>query len=133
VRITDEQVTSEDGVNATRTFFMHNRCRFQEIDARNDFGKDAYVDIATNGIVSYLCVALQIKAGRSYCMASGDYFIPIASHAESWRLLGGRLKTGHGRTLQNRPTEQNQNKTIYTLQEGAWANIFVRLSPEGLY
>jgi hypothetical protein len=86
VRITDEQVTSEDGVNATRTFFMHNRCRFQEIDARNDFGKDAYVDIATNGIVSYLCVALQIKAGRSYCMASGDYFIPIASHAESWRL-----------------------------------------------
>ena len=86
MRITDEQVISEDGVNATRTFFMHNRCRFQEIDARNDFGKDAYVDVATNGIVGYLCVALQIKAGRSYRLASGDYFIPIASHSESWRL-----------------------------------------------
>lgn len=65
---------------------MHNRCRFQEIDARNDFGKDAYVDVATNGVVSYLCVALQVKAGRSYRTASGDYFIPVANHAESWQL-----------------------------------------------
>src|SRR5665811_628128 len=32
----------------------------------------------------------------------------------SWRLiLGGHLKTGHTWTLQNRPTEQNQNKNIY--------------------
>jgi chaperonin GroEL len=28
--------------------------------------------------------------------------------------LGGHLKTGHRRTLQNRPTEQKQNKSIYT-------------------
>jgi hypothetical protein len=41
--------------------------------------------------------------------------------------LGGHLKTGHRRTLQNRPMERNQNKTIYTLQEGARANIFVGL------
>ena len=38
--------------------------------------------------------------------------------------LGGHLKTGHRRTLQNRPTEPDQNKTIYTLREGAPANIF---------
>jgi L-asparaginase len=47
--------------------------------------------------------------------------------------LGGHLKTGHRRTLQNRPTERNQNKTIYTLREGAQANIFVRLGLAGLY
>jgi VIT1/CCC1 family predicted Fe2+/Mn2+ transporter len=29
--------------------------------------------------------------------------------------LGGHLKTGHTWTLQNRPTERNQNKSIYTL------------------
>jgi hypothetical protein len=28
--------------------------------------------------------------------------------------LGGHLKTGHTWTLQNRPTEPNQNKSIYT-------------------
>jgi hypothetical protein len=28
--------------------------------------------------------------------------------------LSGHLKTGHRRTLQNRPTEQKQNKSIYT-------------------
>jgi hypothetical protein len=31
-----------------------------------------------------------------------------------WLSLGGHLKTGHRRTLQNRPTEQKQNKSIYT-------------------
>jgi len=29
--------------------------------------------------------------------------------------LGGHLKTGHRRTLQNRPTGQNQNNNIYNL------------------
>jgi hypothetical protein len=38
--------------------------------------------------------------------------------------LGGRLKTGHMWTPENRPTEQNQNKIIYTLQSVIRANIF---------
>ncbi len=79
-------MTSDDGVNAARTFFGHNRCKFQEVDLRSDIGKDVYVDVATNGVVSYLCVALQIKSGTSYRTAKGDYFIPVANHAESWRL-----------------------------------------------
>ena len=86
VRTKDEQVTSDDGVNAARTFFMHNRCKFQEVDLRNDIGKDVYLDVATNGVVSYLCVALQIKSGRSYRTSKGEYFIPVGKHAESWRL-----------------------------------------------
>jgi integrase len=48
------------------------------------------------------------------------------------RYLGGHLKTGHRRTLQNRPTERNQNKTIYILREVAQTNIFVRLGLAGL-
>jgi hypothetical protein len=47
--------------------------------------------------------------------------------------LGGRLKTGHTWTLQNRPTELNQNKSIYTLETGTRARIFSRVSPAGLY
>ena len=86
MRTRGEQVTADDGVNAARTFFMHNRCKFQEIDSRNDFGKDVYVDVATNGVVSYLCIALQVKSGVSYRTAKGDYFIPVGNHAESWRL-----------------------------------------------
>jgi hypothetical protein len=39
-------------------------------------------------------------------------------------LLGGHLKTGQRWTLQNRPMEQNQNKSIYTVQEAILANIF---------
>ena len=31
--------------------------------------------------------------------------------------LGGHLKTGHRWSLQNRPTERTQNKSIYTLPE----------------
>jgi hypothetical protein len=41
--------------------------------------------------------------------------------------LGGHLKTGHTRTLQNRPTEPNQNKGIYTAQKAFWENIFSRI------
>jgi hypothetical protein len=46
--------------------------------------------------------------------------------------LGGHVKTGHRRTLQNRPTEQNQNNNIniYTLPGVARAISFPTL---GLY
>jgi hypothetical protein len=44
------------------------------------------------------------------------------------RNLGGHLKTGHTWTLQNRPTERNQNKSIYTLETVIRAIIFSRVS-----
>ena len=49
----------------------------------------------------------------------------------STQTLGGHLKTGHTWTLQNRPTERNQNKIIYTLQGVVQANIFLRHEPGG--
>jgi hypothetical protein len=47
------------------------------------------------------------------------------------RSLGGHLKTGHAWTLQNRPTERNQNKSIYNLREVVRANIFFPRSAGG--
>jgi hypothetical protein len=48
--------------------------------------------------------------------------------------LGGRLKTGHRWTVQNRPTERNQSKSIYTLRKGAWANtVFGKAILASLY
>lgn len=79
------RVTSRDGVNAGRMFFEHHACTFQEIDQQQDFGKDGYVDIADDGKVSHLCVALQIKSGPSYRTAGGDYAVPVDDHADLWR------------------------------------------------
>src|SRR5579872_2791919 len=47
--------------------------------------------------------------------------------------LGGHLKTGHTWTLQNRPMEPNQNKSIYTVQEAIQANIFSRIDTARVY
>jgi hypothetical protein len=38
--------------------------------------------------------------------------------------LGGHLKTGHTWPLQNRPTELNQDKSIYNPRTAFSANIF---------
>jgi hypothetical protein len=38
--------------------------------------------------------------------------------------LGGHLKTGHTWPLQNRPTELNQNKSIYNPATAVSASIF---------
>jgi hypothetical protein len=85
VKVQATQVTSADGVNSVRTFFEHAGCRFQEVELRNDIGKDAYVDIAHAGVVTPLCIAVQIKSGESYRTRSGDYFIPIGNHSADWR------------------------------------------------
>ena len=53
----------------------------------------------------------------------------VSSRIDWTGILGGHLKTGHKWTPENRPTEQNQNKIIYSLGWGVWANIFVRLAP----
>ncbi len=79
------RITSLDGVNAARTFFEHHGCVFQEVAQQNDFGKDAYVDLNRARTITFFCAALQIKSGISYRMPNGDYFIPIANHAENWR------------------------------------------------
>jgi len=51
----------------------------------NDYGKDAYVDLTVEGMVTGLCVALQVKGGTSY-RAAGGYRIPVnQEHYAVWR------------------------------------------------
>ena len=76
---------SREGVNAARALFEAAGCIFQEVAQQNDFGKDAYVDLTESGIVTPFCVAVQIKAGESFRLERGNYFIPVDAHAENWR------------------------------------------------
>ncbi len=85
VRNPPERITAREGINAAQTFFERHGCVFQEVAQQNDFGKDAYVDIGDDESVSFLCVALQVKAGVSYRTSKGDYTIPIDNHANNWR------------------------------------------------
>jgi hypothetical protein len=85
MRVSAQRITSRKGVNAAQAFFESHGCVFQEVAQQNDFGKDAYVDITREGIITPLCAALQIKSGESFRTAHGDYFIPVEKHADSWR------------------------------------------------
>ena len=78
-----------------------------------------------------LCVATICDNGETLVMAH-DLMVSFGSSIT--QTLGGHLKTGHAWTLQNRPTEQNQNKSIYTLLEAVQANTFFeKRSLRGLY
>ncbi len=75
-------------------------------------------------------MALDLRSGRilwwHQLVAQDAWVIGCGS-------LGGHLKTGHRWTLQNRPTEQNQNKIIYTLSAVTRATVFQRATAAGLY
>ena len=72
-------------VNDSRTFFEDNDLIFQEIDLRNDIGKDAVLDLARSGDDAGLTVALQIKGGRKYKRKNG-HSIPIDDRLRKiWR------------------------------------------------
>jgi hypothetical protein len=60
-----ERMIGREGVNAVQAFFESNGCAFHEVPQQSDFGKDAYFDFGENGVVSFLCAALQIKSGAS--------------------------------------------------------------------
>jgi hypothetical protein len=83
--IAANRLVEREGINAVRSLFERCGCIFQEVAQQNDFGKDAYVDVANNGKFGNLCVALQIKSGKSYRTKSGTYFIPLDLHAQTWR------------------------------------------------
>jgi Domain of unknown function (DUF4365) len=85
MKVPPNRTTEREGVNAARTLFDHVGWIFQDVDQQNDFGKDAYVEVVQSGVVTPLCLALQIKSGDSYRRPSGDYFIPVGGHGENWR------------------------------------------------
>ena len=84
-RVPLTRATALEGVRAAQALFESEGCVFQEVAQQNDFGKDAYIDLAVDGMMTHLCIAVQIKSGVSYRSPSGDYFIPLTQHAETWR------------------------------------------------
>jgi Domain of unknown function (DUF4365) len=83
VKTPTTRIVAREGINAAQAFFESAGCVFQEVAQQNDFGKDAYVDIGEDGIVTHLCVAIQIKSGEFFRSANGDYFVPIQNHASN--------------------------------------------------
>lgn len=72
-------------VNAAQSFFEDHDLIFQEIDLRNDVGKDVILDLARSGKDAGLSIALQIKGGRKYKRKVG-HAIPIDPRLRSvWR------------------------------------------------
>ena len=72
-------------VNAARSFFEDHDLIFQEIDLRNDIGKDAILDLARSGDDAGLAIALQIKGGQKYKRKVG-HSIPIDARLRTiWR------------------------------------------------
>ena len=67
---------------------------------------------------------MRLDPNVTFDITFGDASQGIVCDIERIEGLGGHLKTGHTRTLQNRPRELNQNKSIYTLRKLAWASIF---------
>lgn len=84
MRLRKNRIVEREAVNAVRSFFEAAGCVFQEVEASNDYGKDAYVDISAEGTITGTCVALQIKGGEKYVRANG-YAIPVDDHYEIWR------------------------------------------------
>jgi hypothetical protein len=80
------RITEREAVNAARRFFESNGCVFQEVDTANDYGKDAYLDIAEGEQITGLCAAIQVKGGVSYRRPDGSYFIPVdVAHIRIWQ------------------------------------------------
>lgn len=60
------RVTERAGVNAARALFEAAGCLFQEVDSCNDFGKDAYVDLTEQGVITGDCIAGRLTLRQKY-------------------------------------------------------------------
>jgi hypothetical protein len=76
-------VTSERAKNAFSDWCASRQWVFQPTDGSLDFGKDGYVDVSDEGVLSGRFFAVQIKGGVSYSTNSG-YRIPVGNHANLW-------------------------------------------------
>ena len=84
-KVPENRPKERSGVNAAQSLFESSGYVFQEVDLRNDYGKDAYVDLVDGQEVTGACVALQIKSGVSYRRPCG-YGIPLDSeHLSVWK------------------------------------------------
>lgn len=72
------------GVRKVVDFFESHDCVVQPVNLENDFGKDLYVDLTRDRMVTGTTFAAQVKSGKSYRTSNG-YEIPVGKHYEYWR------------------------------------------------
>jgi hypothetical protein len=66
------------GVRAVIALLEDADMAVQEVDLRNDIGKDLYVDLHENGVFRGEMIAIQVKSGVSYRDRSGGHRIPAS-------------------------------------------------------
>ena len=77
---------SREGVNFVKTIIEGRNHIFQEIGQENDIGNDAYIEFVKEERATSFCIAVQIKAGKSYISDDGRtyYLDSDKDHFEYW-------------------------------------------------
>tara|TARA_R110000868_G_scaffold198474_4_gene444887 strand:- start:29102 stop:30109 length:1008 start_codon:yes stop_codon:yes gene_type:complete len=76
--------TERKGVNYIRDLVDDANCVFREVDRAGDYGHDAFVLLVDGEAVTSVEVALQIKAGRSFCRKDSCRFSATPAQLGFW-------------------------------------------------
>ena len=76
--------TERKGVGFVRDVVESANCVFKEIDRARDYGHDAFVLLVDGEAVTPVEIALQIKAGRSFCDERSCHFTATAAQLNFW-------------------------------------------------
>lgn len=84
-RVSSTRDVEREGLRAVIDLFENNGHVIHEVPGQHDFGRDCFVDLVDQDVVTGLTIGLQVKSGRSYRRPSGDYAIPVDTHWAMWR------------------------------------------------
>lgn len=77
--------TAKIGVDFIRSIVNYNNCIFHEINANNDLGIDAMIEIIKDEKPTGKLIATQIKSGKSYFNKKKNLCkLPVKNHSEYW-------------------------------------------------
>jgi hypothetical protein len=76
--------TERKGVSFIRDVVEESNCVFREIDRAQDYGHDAFVLLVDGEQVKPIEIALQIKAGHSYCRSGACKFSTTLAQRNFW-------------------------------------------------
>ena len=77
--------TASAGVHHIAKVTCGDNCLFHEVDQKNDFGSDAFIEFVVDQASTGCCIATQIKSGPSY-IRNGRFVLPAdQKHFEYWR------------------------------------------------
>lgn len=83
--VTRSWIAGRDAVLAVSRFCLDQSWVFIEVPGQSDFGKDGYVDIVTSeGDVTGICFAVQIKGGRSFRRGHGYRIDATTANRQQW-------------------------------------------------